>query len=88
MQTDVNKEGLTFKEWVCAAAVAVIDQGMVKPYTTSYTYYKEHEPEYYLDAPGRCFTDRRPKRRRTTTWYSKQYRNAWKNGEDPTEYRA
>ncbi len=69
----INKEGLTFKEWVCAAGVAVIDDGSVgvKPYSSS-----------GLDLSS-------SKRKRWyRTHYSKAIRKAWLAGEDPTEYRV
>lgn len=82
-----NKEGLTFKEWVCAAGVAVIDDGScgVQPYSTSYEI-------AILDnghqiAAGFIEKKRRLVRR-TTRFYSRKIRKAWTNGEDPSDYRG
>lgn len=98
----VNPEGLTFEEWVCAAGVAVPDHRMnpmeswrawpwVMPYSQSDTYY---DP-WVNPIPGTVLLvghgQRMPlgkKRTRTTTFYSKKIREAWRNGEDPTEWRA
>jgi len=56
MRDALNREGLTFEEWVCAAGRAVIDQDRVLAYAEA----------------GRCLLGER---------------RAWRQGEDPTEYR-
>lgn len=68
MRHTLNRKGLTFEEWVCAAGLAVIDQGLVQPYTYSYPV--------------------GPEVRRRITYYPLWVRKAWREGEDPTEYRA
>ena len=90
METSVNKEGLTFEEWVCAAGKAVRDplfsEFCVAPYTRSGVTYPDHKD--YGIKPGRCSTDPRPPKRYTNRYYSEKIRQAWKQGEDPTEWRA
>lgn len=72
---DVNREGLTFGEWVCAAGVAVFDYEYLRPYTESVR---------ILPPSGQGGRGERVVSRP----YSEKYRKAWRNGEDPTEYRA
>ena len=89
-----NNEGLTFEEWVCAAGVAVVDQGLVKPYTQSDTVYRPRPDWEIVSAPGDrllvagVVVPRHYPYRHKTTWYDKKIREAWKRGEDPTEWRA
>lgn len=88
MRDSVNHEGLTFEEWVCAAGVASIDDGSVgvRPYTTSQVL---HRP-----VPGRLalvngiVVPWLAPRRETIRYYPVRVREAWKNGEDPTEHRT
>jgi hypothetical protein len=82
-----NKEGLTFKEWVCAAGVAVIDDGAggVRPYSESWTEYPLSGETRVL-RPDDVVSRRKPKRVKKV-WYSKKIRAAWLAGEDPSEYR-
>lgn len=90
-----NVEGLTFEEWVCAAGVAAIDDGSVGvlPYTSSYVHYHFAERKDWnkdtvlLLCHGNTIPRGIPKRR-TVTYYPKKVREAWKRGEDPTEWRA
>lgn len=85
-----NREGLTFEEWVCAAGEARFDslwsEPLIAPYSRSYTFYPDHTD--YKTNPRRCFTDPRKAKKRTTVYYSKKVRDAWRNGEDPTEWRS
>ena len=89
MRDDVNREGMTFEEWVCAAGVAVIDR-FVKPYSES-SYYYTMAPNPVPGTVLLVFGTSRPppgiKHRQTVRWYSKKIRDAWKNGEDPSEWR-
>lgn len=88
-----NREGLTFKEWVCAAGVAVYSYEDVMPYSKSDTIYlpppmKRNDPKLIdmVDHRTRC----KPwvPYRRSRRYYSPKVRAAWKVGEDPTEWRA
>lgn len=81
MKSDVNREGLTFEEWVCAAGVAKFDQGLVLAYTESRTVIVGPD-----EWDGWADTRRRVVKR--TVWYPLEIRKAWRDGEDPTEYRA
>lgn len=90
MRDTTNREGLTFEEWVCAAGVAVLDattQGAtIAPYTYSYQRAVEHDADHYRR--GGCFTDRRRLKRETVRYYSPKIRKAWRDGEDPSDWRA
>ena len=81
-----NREGLTFEEWVCAAGVANIDPTRgVLPYSESTTSVREARPgESFFWHKGVRYHNVR----HTTYRYSKAIRKAWKDGEDPTEWRA
>lgn len=89
----MNKEGLTFEEWVLAAGVARFGythtEG-VYPYTSSDTAYRVAHP----GTPGTSderFLDHCPamkKVRYSRCFYPTKIRKAWREGEDPTEYRA
>lgn len=87
-RNDVNREGLTFAEWVCAAGVARFDDGSVGvlPYTRSYTRAVEHGPGHY--AKNGSFTDRRRLARCSVRYYPESVRRDWRNGVDPSEIRA
>lgn len=70
----VNREGLTFEEWVCAAGVAIfgyLHGDGVAPYSTS--------------GPDLSSSKRR---RWYRYWYPRKIRKAWREGEDPTDWRA
>lgn len=87
-----NPEGLTFGEWVLAAGRGVFDHGNVRLYTSSETrYYAPRErlveKPYLMLVNGIVVPKHLPKRVKTT-WYSKKLRDAWRSGEDPTEYRG
>lgn len=91
MRDTVNKEGLTFEEWVCAAGVAVIDT-FVKPYSESHTtYVPAPRPKHLEGTVLLVFGTSRPPagipKRHRTTWYPKKVRDAWRAGEDPSEWR-
>lgn len=92
--SDVNSEGLTFYEWVCAAGVAVQVHGEIKPYSTSRSSYVstalKRPPSYdlvELDSRPALPRHLMKRERSTTVWYSKKVREAWRRGEDPTEWR-
>ena len=93
MRYTLNPEGLTFEEWVCAAGVASFDQGLTRPYTSSETVYhvpppcEEVKPRVLWLVNGIVVPKHEPKRY-THTHYPKKVRDAWKAGEDPTEWRA
>lgn len=90
MRNTLNNEGLTFKEWVCAAGLAVFDGcGNVRPYSSSQTYTQCYclgnagsSDERFFD-----YAPRFKKVRRSSTFYPRSLREAWKAGEDPTERR-
>ena len=85
MKESVNREGLTFEEWVCAAGVAVFNNEMVRPYTTSWTI------RVPVTAADRNVSDcvlRKRVRRESQRFYPLSVRKAWKAGEDPSEWRA
>lgn len=93
MRDALNREGLTFEEWVCAAGLAVIDYDGVKPYTYSYTAYRPKPPQEWEKGSVLLLfgTSRAPEGipyRRKITYYPPWVRKAWKEGEDPTEYMA
>lgn len=94
MRSDLNREGLTFEEWLCAAGLARIEYDRVLPYTESSTSYKQATwvPAESLQTTLLLLCDNIPRReqkiRRTVTHYSAAVRKAWKDGEDPTEHRA
>lgn len=83
----VNREGLTFEEWVCAAGYARFYENnprwSVLPYTESYTSPAAGPNNQYHWAAVPT-----PARRHTVIHYPKKIREAWRNGEDPTEWRA
>ncbi len=72
MRHDLNPEGLTFEEWVLAAGKAKFG------HIASEGIYP------YTTSDGSRYTSTR----HTTTHYSRHIRKAWREGEDPTEYRA
>lgn len=86
----LNKEGLTFEEWVCAAGKAVFDGCQVRPYSKTETVLVT----YYCGSIGTSderFFDDVPRLKKKTykkVFYSKKIRDAWRNGEDPTEHRT
>lgn len=93
MQPRMNKEGLTFEDWVCAAGVAVDHPAYpenVAPFSISETYWQT----YYLGTRGtsdeRFFDEvpRQRKRKHTRVFYSRKLRDAWRQGEDPSEWRV
>lgn len=92
-QREVNREGLTFEEWVCAAGVAAFSGESVRPYSSSsqsYTFIGLTRPDpnlIRLDTPTPARYLLKPIRR-TTRYYSEKIRKAWRDGEDPSEYRA
>lgn len=75
--TPTNSEGLTWEEWVCAAACAKFtSDGSVQAFTTTTT-------ESSLDP---CLY---PEAKPTVTHnYPPYLYGAWQDGEDPTEWRA
>ena len=87
----VNKEGLTFGEWICAAGKAVFNFDVLIPYSTTETVTTFHEISYAeASADHRLVVGSRGpsyKHQYKNVYYSKQLREAWSNGEDPTEYR-
>jgi len=87
MKADMNRECMTFEEWVCAAGVAVIHGDDVVPYTTSRMVAVPVVPE--RKQYNRGFIERVCEAKRETKRnYPKKIRDAWRNGEDPTEWRA
>lgn len=92
----VNREGLTFEEWVCAAGVALQDHRSafwerawppVLPYSWSDTFYRPGADSKVLLVNGICVLEHKPHRHRHI-YYSKNVRQAWKDGVDPTEWRT
>jgi hypothetical protein len=82
----LNKEGLTFEEWVCAAEVASIDDGSfgVRPDCISYKSVTQDKGYQILNG---IIEKKLKLTRRTTYFYNRKIRMAWINGEDPSEYR-
>lgn len=92
----MNREGMTFEEWVCAAGVARLDCArLVRPYTESWQGVRAlgtvrdlgrimPTPDARQNAHGYWV---RPIRT-SCTYYPKKVRDAWKAGEDPSEWRA
>jgi hypothetical protein len=90
-QSTTNKEGLTFEEWVCAAGAAIIDNDVVTPYTTSWTSHHAAPNPHPGTVLLLCDTSHLPPgtvRRGSTKHYREKVRRAWKDGIDPTEWRA
>jgi hypothetical protein len=100
MKTDINREGLTFTEWVCAAGVAVFDaDDNVRPFSVSETVTLPLDEDARTSLGKRLEQVRRRaylgrggyfwyQQRYSTQFYPKKFRVAWLAGEDPTEWRA
>lgn len=91
---DMNSEGLTFSEWVQAAGYYLADpmgdDYGCAPYSRSYPYYvglDRHGNEAGLNINLFANGGRSVRRSGTRTFFSKRLRDAWRNGEDPSEYR-
>jgi len=85
----VSPEGLTFEEWVCAAGVAARMTGWdgdawpdVKPFAEYWTHYDRE----VAAISGNVY--RYNPKRRSIQNYPTKIRKAWRDGEDPTEWRA
>jgi hypothetical protein len=78
----VNREGMTFEEWVCAAGLAVTDGSLVLPYSESWT-----QQDSRRTFSGYVYEGPKVRVRRVDV-YGRKVRRAWLDGEDPTEYRA
>jgi len=92
---DTNSEGLTFPEWVQAAGRYVAnpmgDDYGCAPYSRSYPYYvgfDRHGNEADLNINLYASGGTSVRRSGTRTFFPKRLREAWRNGEDPTEHRA
>lgn len=92
---DINSEGLTFSEWVQAAGSYVPDpKGDAygcAPYSLSCPYYvgfDRHGSEAGINVNLHANNGRVVRRSGTRTFFPRRLRNAWRNGEDPAEYRA
>lgn len=91
----VNCEGMTFEEWVCAAGVAKPDHRFAVydgPFPPVAAYSESFQSQYTDWRNGSMLYDGiiLPKTRLVRTKlvnYPKKIRVAWKNGEDPTEWR-
>jgi hypothetical protein len=96
MQNTMNPEGLTFEEWICAAGVAVMDHTSaayeghawppVLPYSYSYERADFRKDHGYQILDG-IITTKAKLVRNKNVYYSKKIRQAWRCGEDPTEWR-
>jgi hypothetical protein len=95
--SDQNHEGLTFSEWIQAAGHFLPDpmgagpNRDCAPYSRSYPYYVGFEKDgteagicVNLHARGGYAV----RRSGTKTFFSRKLRQAWINGEDPSEYRG
>lgn len=88
---DVNQEGLTFSEWVQAAGHYVPspmgDDYGCAPYSMSSSYVCEISRNGNEQGLPARFRQGRVVRS-SWTFFPKRLRDAWRNGEDPTEHRA
>jgi hypothetical protein len=96
---DTNSEGLTFSEWIQAAGRYKPDpfcgpaggiEADCAPYSRSYPYYvglDRYGNEAGLNINLFANGGRSVRRSGTRTFFSKKLRDAWRNGEDPSEYR-
>lgn len=89
---DLNAEGLTFAEWLQAAGHFKNDplyDGRCAPYTRSKPYYiglddLGREVVLHINLPPNKY--RVIRRSGTIRYFSQHLRNAWRNGEDPSEH--
>ena len=95
---DINCEGLTFSEWVQAAGLYKPRPGYwygsdaeCAGYSISTSYYQGYDKHgnktgvhVNLSANG----GKAIRKNYTKTLFSKTIRNAWRNGEDPSDYLA
>jgi len=87
---DMNSEGLTFSEWVqaagCYQANPMGDDFGCAPYSVSTSYVCEISR--YGNEQGLPTRFRQGRRIRSShTLFPRQLRDAWRNSEDPSEYR-
>jgi len=93
---DINCEGLTFSEWVQAAGLykpiggsAYQSGASCAGYSTSTSYYQgydKHDNKVDVHVNLSANGGRAVRKSRTQVLFPKAIRNAWRNGEDPTEY--
>jgi hypothetical protein len=93
---DTNCEGLTFSEWVQAAGLyrprpgySYCSGAECAGYSSSTSYYQgydRHGNEADLDINLYTNGGRSVRKSQTTTHFPRRIREAWRNGEDPSDH--
>lgn len=96
MHSDVNSEGLTFTEWIQAAGYykpwpgyGDSENTSCAPYSSSTSYFVGYDRdgnEKPLGVNLHVNGGRAVRKTSTRTYFPRKLRQAWRNGEDPSDY--